>query len=701
MTGGDGLELAWRAALECGGLGAVALLGRAAARRLVPSLPASERAIAGALVGAGVVAVALQGLGFSGGLTSPAIVLLALLLVAGSWALTRRVEPAPSSPSRILAGAGVLPAAVALGVLVLLTGRALARVPIEWDGLTYHLLFPAQYLQEGRIFFLDAGRPLDQTGFYPQNAELTFAYLMALAKSDLLVGVSMVFWTAMAGVATARLARDLGASPASAATAGALAATTPALLSRAATSYVEPLLLFSVLSAILFARRALLARTDPERLAASLLSGVAAGLAAGTKFTALPLALALAALVAVGLAADRRERARWRPLAVWSVAASLPAAGWFLRNLWAKGNPLYPAPFLGLPYLERIDLRWQGASVWVRRTELAAKELFGDALFALPPNRAPSMTLGSVAPLAFGLAAIALLLAAGRFAALARSRRVTEAIAELAVPISLVALVVTWFATPFWRNIGLFRSLVRVAVPAAAVAFAMSASVVERLRPRAGWVALAGTVAVLLQIAQAGVVDRSAPVFVLLGAAWVLTVGLASGVVRSPRDFAGSRAQAVLRGLGVVGALATLVVAESRREVSREATWLAASPQRLFARAAIEGERLIPGRATVAFVADLNYEFLYLFHGRRLERRLRVEPPSIGADALASAQDEAWLPRLCEQGVDLLVISKWLSGRDDWPPAERRAAAAGWPLAWEDDSIRIRRPPDGCPAPSR
>ena len=171
----DGVRLTLQVGLLAG---LCRLAWRAVAAR-APDLPALDRLLAAAVLGVAGVVCLLQAAGFAGGLG----VGLALAGLAAVWGLApqrRAGLPGPPEVEWRSLGAGLAPAALAAAALLVLLGQALARVPVEWDGLSYHLFFPAHYLQEGRILHLEMGRPIDQAAFYPQNAELTYALLMAL-----------------------------------------------------------------------------------------------------------------------------------------------------------------------------------------------------------------------------------------------------------------------------------------------------------------------------------------------------------------------------------------------------------------------------------------------------------------------------------------------------------------------------------------
>ncbi len=84
-------------------------------------------------------------------------------------------------------------------------------------------------------------------------------------------------------------------------------------------------------------------------------AGLAVGLAAGTKVTALAMAAALSVAVLVLAPAGRR----WAAAGWWFVPALLGGGFWYLRNLVVAGNPLPAAEHLGpisLPHPERLQI---------------------------------------------------------------------------------------------------------------------------------------------------------------------------------------------------------------------------------------------------------------------------------------------------------------------------------------------------------
>jgi hypothetical protein len=79
------------------------------------------------------------------------------------------------------------------------------------------------------------------------------------------------------------------------------------------------------------------------------LAGIMLGGAIGTKYTAVPYALVLGAIVLVEWlafspppAAGLRRSIRLSKVAAWALATSLVCAPWFIKNLALTGNPVYP-----------------------------------------------------------------------------------------------------------------------------------------------------------------------------------------------------------------------------------------------------------------------------------------------------------------------------------------------------------------------
>lgn len=703
LGGADLALLALQLAL---GLAAVDA-GRRLVARFWPELEGAERLVARALVALGIPILLVELLGFAGWLTARALIAATLVAWLAARALGSTVSAAaPGAPGGPELGAR-LPVFAAALVFAPIAVRALLSVPTDWDGLSYHLLYPARWLQEGRIVPSEFGAPHDQATLYPDAGEALHAFVMAIVRADLLVAPLMVVCAALFGVAVAALARAAGAARPAAATAGALAATLPALASRAASSYVEPLLDFALVAALLFAHRALI---HPARAVAfASLAGLAAGLAAGTKYVGLPLAAALAAGLPLALAFARQPGRRIAAAAGGFAGAAAVAGGaWYLRNALLAGNPFFPVPVFGLPHLARPGLDWQAGSLWSHWQTLAASGELGELLFALPPGESPAMTLGPLALVGLlgALAAsVTILLSAWR-AHRAAPGRLTAA---LVLPLGLLAMSATYLRLPWWDNPGLLRSLVRFAVPAVSLAFALVAAAVRR-EGAGRLLAGLGAAGVLLQGHLAGVLPAAAPLARGLPVV-VLPAAVAFALALLARRGRGHRAR-LAAGFAAGAAAFALFLAWVFREADRPRRHLdPALPAAPFAAAALAGERAHPGPATLVWASSGHHEFLALFTGRRLERRIlgvRRHPADLpgwrrppGDGSIVPVDPDFWRAELDRVGADLLVVSRWGAAGELWPIEAEWAAAAGWPRRVDQPDFRIYGVPAVADAPVR
>jgi hypothetical protein len=234
-------------------------------------------------------------------------------------------------------------AALAGGALLLI-GLTLALLPaVSLDEVSYHLAIPDIWVSSGRAVEL----PLMSHSWFPLGTESADLPALALLGEEggavsshllhLLIAVAMAFF----------VARWLGrASPAIgwAGTVGILS--TPALLLMAGWSGTDVPL--AAATAVLFAELDRFVRRQGTA------SGVAAAIAAGLliKYTFVPIVLALLGLVWILVPHRRATLAKAGGLGI--VAGSV----FFIRNLWAAGNPV--APFLSGDTEGILRFRWTG-----------------------------------------------------------------------------------------------------------------------------------------------------------------------------------------------------------------------------------------------------------------------------------------------------------------------------------------------------
>jgi 4-amino-4-deoxy-L-arabinose transferase-like glycosyltransferase len=200
----------------------------------------------------------------------------------------------------------------------------------DYDSLTYHLAAPAQYLQHGSIIQL----PYDHHTYFPFNLEML--YLIGLQLSGPVLA-KLFHWLMLplcCGALYAIGARYLSAR--SGLFAACLFAALPLVQSEATTAYIDlGLVAFSLLALLCFLRwkEALNGRW-------LLLSGVFCGFCLGTKYTGI-LTLAWLGLGALLVMAQAR-RWQWQPVLGFLGLTVLFGGGWYLRNWWWTGNPVYP-----------------------------------------------------------------------------------------------------------------------------------------------------------------------------------------------------------------------------------------------------------------------------------------------------------------------------------------------------------------------
>jgi hypothetical protein len=242
------------------------------------------------------------------------------------------------------AAALVLMAAVALAWELLV---ALVLPPYAYDALTYHLTTVASWVRGGN---LHAPALSLCCAWYPDNAELVFAWPVLLLGSDALVGCVQVGFAVLGGLAVAGLARSAGLRPSAAAIAASAFLVTPIVLTQAPTEYADVLSAALVLAAL----HALVRFAITGGVSRLLVAGLAAGVVLGTKGTGIVwgCTLVVCGLVITVVRSRRTGLSGRRPgtasrragiAAVGFVAATLCLGSyWYARNWVDQGNPLYP-----------------------------------------------------------------------------------------------------------------------------------------------------------------------------------------------------------------------------------------------------------------------------------------------------------------------------------------------------------------------
>ncbi len=207
-----------------------------------------------------------------------------------------------------------------------------------FDSTWYHGPIAAGFFQSGDTWSLHFIAPQFLAWFYPANSEVLHAVGMAVFDRDLLSPALNLGWFVGCLVAGWCVGRPYKVAPVSLALT-AIALSLPALSDQAGEARNDIVGIFFLLAAVAVALNAWEARGEGERglpVGALIVTGLAAGLAAGTKLNFL-----LPAVVLVGGLVVTAERGgRWRAFAAAGLAALASGGYWYLRNLAHSGNPL-------------------------------------------------------------------------------------------------------------------------------------------------------------------------------------------------------------------------------------------------------------------------------------------------------------------------------------------------------------------------
>jgi 4-amino-4-deoxy-L-arabinose transferase-like glycosyltransferase len=641
------------AALLLCSLGGAAAVGLALVSRWGAGASNSERAGDALVAAVAVLVVVVQSLGFAGALT-PVTVALSCAMVGGGCAVLAR-RTAPACLRQLLgAAAGVLRRPGPLWLVALLTGwqiaRALSWPDASWDALTYHLTYPAFWLQEGGFGRFEAGGIWDQYESFPKGGEALFFVALAPFGHDGLVGlVNLPLWLGT-GAAVKGAAQRLGCSPRAGAWCAAIALLSPMLSAYVTPAYVELPTAFAFAVALSAGARAVRAANS----SALVPLGLAMGLAAAVKSTGLsfwPFAL----IAGLGCASRASLAACVRHGALAIALALLVAGPWYASNAWLCHNPLYPAP---LPGASEGPAAGSLASAWaIAEGSVLRQGMLGEVLrhLAAPPWRVPY-------PLGPGWLYLLVLPGSGLLGlAFARGprARVVAALGGLAVALLFIYLLSPWngvFPEANTRFLG-------PSCIAALLACAVALSNAPRVVANALTAVAAATVLLALGCSQ---LVRELPV---AGALVAAACGLATiGAVVASGSARWHRTGIAVALCGVLAAWVALPPALAGRRAGRAVamgTHTELHPIRAHARLWAHMDALPPSRVAFA-VGGVNATegwFFYPLFGSDLRHRVRYvdverrdQRACLRRGKLRERPDErAWLGRLRAGEYDYLV----------------------------------------------
>lgn len=236
-----------------------------------------------------------------------------------------------SAPGPALAAAGAL-----AGIGVAWTVWSLDAAYVGIDGIYYHLPEINHWIHDGAPGSVDRVNYLYLVGNYPLVNEVLLAWAMGLSRSMAPLSVWPVTAMTMLVVASWTTLRALGVAAPYRALSTAAVALIPVGVDQLIGPFNDlPALAWLACAGALCVSAA--KRQDPRLLVPGL---VAAGLAAGTKTTALP--LAAMAVLAAGYSCRGRLRPFARPLVLAGLVAVGVGGFWYLRDLFTHGSPFWP-----------------------------------------------------------------------------------------------------------------------------------------------------------------------------------------------------------------------------------------------------------------------------------------------------------------------------------------------------------------------
>lgn len=276
---------------------------------------------------------AFQPILMAGGCLVVGLGLAALCRLRSTRTVTTIAANPVSSPARSYWWTDLL----ALGLAALTLGQWAKRsVKValnginDGDSLFYHLPHAAQFVQDAKIILphFTVDDPL--YSYFPANVELLNATMILPFHYDTLSAFLSMGWMLLALLAAWCIGQPFGVGASTLAVTTVVLNTPVMLKYEAGTAQVGVAILALLLAAI-----ALLihAQWDPALVG---LAGIAAGLAVGSKYSALAPVGVLT--VAVVILAPRGNR--YRIGAIWSVGLALTGAFWYIRNLLLIGNPV-------------------------------------------------------------------------------------------------------------------------------------------------------------------------------------------------------------------------------------------------------------------------------------------------------------------------------------------------------------------------
>ncbi|MBN8866742.1 MAG: hypothetical protein J0H98_04250 [Solirubrobacterales bacterium] len=334
--------------------------------RLVPGWSGAPARLIEAVAATGLVVGSAELLGLFGLLqAAPLILLLGLVALAAWLGLTPRPpgprDSVPPSPS-VSTAAQLLAALVAFALFAqwgAFTSYNLDHGITNFDSVWYHMPFAAEIARTGSVTVLHHTETVFVNWFYPQNSELVHGVGMVLTGRDFVSIFINLAWLGLGLLAGWCVGRPYGRPHLTLIGVAVLMATHTLVVREPGTGKNDVMAAALILAAVaIMINRSssgpeAKGRVSPDWVMAA--GGLAVGLAAGTKVTA----LAPAFLVTCAVLYATVGGARLRAAAVWFPAVLLGGGWWYLRNLIHTGNPMPQVTSIGpidLPGPDRLQV---------------------------------------------------------------------------------------------------------------------------------------------------------------------------------------------------------------------------------------------------------------------------------------------------------------------------------------------------------
>ncbi|MGE5675405.1 MAG: ArnT family glycosyltransferase [Mycobacterium leprae] len=267
------------------------------------------------------------------------LVFLVLFVLAVRRGALRRLPLEPDERSDLAAFFAVTGVSMPVWLWQFINGLLLP--PTYWDEYYYHLVPPALWAKAGQVHFVTSGNAF--VAGYPADMGLVMGWSFTMTGTNIWVDLlGLPFLFAGLGVVIA-YCRMLGVRSRNSFWAGLLFVTTPMVIFHAKAAYIDlPLSVLFGIALYFLTRYAL--DGAPRDLA---VAAMAMGLLVGSKYSGPYMAIAGLIPIVYGLrtghSGTKLGQPRWRVvLPLYFLPMLLLGGVWYLHNLVAYHNPLYP-----------------------------------------------------------------------------------------------------------------------------------------------------------------------------------------------------------------------------------------------------------------------------------------------------------------------------------------------------------------------